>query len=222
MDRFAAENSGVSLELRRVPFFLEPSYTEKPENWSESHYERMTRKFGSVEAFEQVKVAHRLMPRATEAGLDATGWSNENLDRRQQSSTMRAHRLVLWIDAKCGWERAELAYAHLNHAHFVEGAVLNDMALLRAAAAAAGVDADEAEAFLRSDRGVEEVWRTISTLDRLGVHSIPTLIVQGQVVAQGAEREDAYLEALRAAGRQAARHGASRGDLFDHSAFATF
>ena len=221
MARFAAE-SGVSPELRRVPFFLEPDYTRKPDGWSESHYERMTRKFGSVEAFERVKAAHRLMPRATEAGLDADGWSNENLDRRRQSSTLRAHRLVMWIDARCGWERAEAAYAHLNHAHFVGGALLNDMELLRAAAAAAGVDADEAEAFLRTPRGEAEVWRTIATLDRLGVHSIPTLIVQGQVMAQGAEREDEYLEVLREAARHASRHGSAGDDLFDHSAFATF
>lgn len=216
MERFTAETS-TPTELHRVPFFLEPDYASKPEGFSESHYTRMTRKFGSVEAFERVKLSHRLMPRAADAGLDADGWSNANLDRRVQSSTLRAHRLVLWADARLGWLAAEKAYAHLNHAHFVEGGLLNEMGLLRGAAAAAGLDADEAEAFLRGAQGEPEVWRTVSALSQMNVHSIPTLLIGGEVMAQGAAGEEEYLQTLRA--------HASRGKRrrrFDHSEFAGF
>lgn len=215
MERFTAATS-VPMELHRVPFFLEPDYASRPEGFSESHYARMTRKFGSIEAFERVKAAHRLMPRAEEAGLDEDGWSNANLDRRQQSSTLRAHRLVLWVDAKLGWHASERAYAHLNHAHFVDGGLLNEMALLRGAAASAGADADEAEAFLRGTQGEREVWRTVDTLGQMGVHSIPTLIINGEVVASGAASEDDYLRALH----EHASCGKKR--RFDHREFASF
>jgi hypothetical protein len=149
----------------------------------------MVRKFGSLERFEQVKVAHRLMPRAREAGLHAEGWSDANLDRRRQSSTLRAHRLVLWIDRLQGWcvrvfvcasvhkskvvrvctkarpsflghsfyiqcghtaahtsrEAAERVYQRLGAAHFTEGRLLNDVAVLLEAARVAGVPDAETE-----------------------------------------------------------------------------
>ena len=77
MAAFAAEG-GRAAELHRVPFFLEPAYSSQPEDWWEPHETRMVRKFGSKEAFERVKVSHRLMPRAAEAGLDGEGWTTEN------------------------------------------------------------------------------------------------------------------------------------------------
>lgn len=203
-------------ELHRVPFFLEPGYTRKPEDFTEPHYTRMARKFGSVEAFERVKLAHRLMPRAMEAGLHETGWSDANLDRRVQSSTLRAHRLVLWIDKRLGWEAAELAYARLNHEHFVNGGALNEMSVLRSAAEAAGTDVAEAETFLKGTQGEAEVWRTISTLDQMDIHSIPTLLLDGVVAIQGAVGEEECLAALRQA-----RRGQSR-RLFENAEFASF
>ena len=113
MDKLAAERPDLSIELHRVPFFLEPWYVDQPRGWWETHTTRQVRKFGSLEAFERVKAAHCLMPRACEAGLDACGWSDENLDARRQSSTMRAHRLIVWLDRTVGWQRAEDAYAAL-------------------------------------------------------------------------------------------------------------
>lgn len=84
--------------IYRVPFFLEPDYINKPNDFWESHDTRMIRKFGSREAFEQVKIQHRLVPRAREAGLtESMGFTEENLSKRKQSSTMNAHRLIQYV-----------------------------------------------------------------------------------------------------------------------------
>ena len=151
----------LSVELHRVPFFLEPGYIEQPDDWWEPHYTRQTRKFGSLEAFEAVKHSHRLMPRACEAGLDALGWTDENLDQRRQSSTLRAHRLIAWLDQTVGWERAEMAMASLHDAHFVRQGLLNDVEVLSAAAAAASVDHSVAVEFLRGGEGRDEILRKV-------------------------------------------------------------
>lgn len=190
----------TKLELHRVPFFLEPGYCSKPEGWYETHTSRMVRKFGSLEAFERVKVAHRLMSRAAEAGLDAEGWSDPNLDRRQQSSTLRAHRLIWWLDQTRGWEAAEAAYTQLGKAHFVEGELIDDVAVCVAAAAVAGVDHDEATLFLRSAEGEREVFDTVETVQQLGIHSIPTLLVNGEIALSGAAGYADVLSVLQQSG----------------------
>ena len=176
---------------------------DEPEQFWEPHYARMTRKFGSVEAFERVKAAHRLMPRAVEVGLDADGWSDDNLDRRRQSSTLRAHRLIMWLDATVGWERAEAAYAHMNKAHFVDQGLLNDTSLLVGAAAAAGVDEKAATDFIGSAELEPAVRRLLNDVHALGVHSIPTLFVGGRLALSGAAGSDEVLRVLREAAASA-------------------
>lgn len=185
------------MEIHRVAFFLEPGYCSMPDDWSETHTQRMVRKFGSQAAFDRVKVQHRLMPRAAEAGLDAEGWSDYNLDRRTQSSTMRAHRLVAWIDRSFGWEVAEAAYKVLHTAHFVDGRKLNDVDVLVEAAAKAGVSATDARAFLESGALEREIVAQTEAVSRAGIHSIPTLFVDGAPVCSGAARADEILDHLR-------------------------
>lgn len=201
MAMFNAERSDhlPQPELHRVPFFLEPEYSSQPEDWWEPHETRMVRKFGSKEAFEQVKVSHRLMPRATEAGLDGEGWTEETLAARRQSSTLRAHALVRWLDTTLGWEAAEIGYAVLTKGHFVEGRRLNDIELLRAAAVAAGAGADEAEAYLRGGEGEAAVLAAAAAVNRAGIHSIPALFVGGKMAVSGAAGMFEVLTALRRA-----------------------
>ena len=50
MDELAAERPDLSLELHRVPFFLEPWYVEHPRGWWETHTTRQVRKFGSLDS----------------------------------------------------------------------------------------------------------------------------------------------------------------------------
>jgi hypothetical protein len=84
--------------IHRVPFFLEPGYINQPSDFWETHDARMIRKFGSKEAFDRVKIQHRLVPRAREAGLtESMGFTDENLSNRKQSSTLNAHRLVQYV-----------------------------------------------------------------------------------------------------------------------------
>jgi predicted DsbA family dithiol-disulfide isomerase len=201
MAQLAEECDGASvrIELHRVPFFLEPWYIDEADDFWEPHYTRQTRKFGSVEAFERVKAAHQLMPRAIEAGLDAEGWTDENLDNRRQSSTLRAHRLIRWIDETKGWEKAEAAYACLHAEHFVKRGLLNDIQVLTRAAVSAGVDAASAEAFLRSDELASTILKLADDVHRMGIHSIPTLFINGRPALSGAAGKQDVLDALRQA-----------------------
>jgi predicted DsbA family dithiol-disulfide isomerase len=144
-------------------------------------------------------MSHDLIGRGREAGLTAAmGFTQDNLTKRTQSSTMRSHRLVLYVAQKYSRETSERLYDVLNRRHFIEGAVLNDISFLLDAATEVGVARAECEAFLRSREGEREVLQTVARVQEMGVNSIPTLVVDGgKYVLEGASHSSSVLETLR-------------------------
>ena len=198
LEQISLEHEGeIHVELKRIPFLLEPEYLNKSDDWYESHTARMLRKFGSVQAFEAVKRQHRLMPRAREAGLASEGWSDDTLAKRVQSPTLKAHRLIAWLTATNGWEAAETAYAELSRLHFVCSRQLNDTEVLCEAAAICGVSKQRTIAFLQGSELEHEVLSLIDAVHQRGIHSIPTLFVNGEYVSSGAMCGHDYLATLR-------------------------
>lgn len=184
------KNEPVGFTVVRVPFFLEPEYSED-ESWSESNRARLHRKWGSEAGFEAQKRRHRLKERGREVGIQ-----HFNLDRRA-SSTLASHRLVQWVTREYGITHAETLYDRLNNTHFVDGRPLNDRTMLIGEAAAAGVDAEAAAAFLQSDEGREGIRRTQSLLQEMGISSIPTFVLGGQKVVGGAASAETLVHELR-------------------------
>jgi hypothetical protein len=167
-----------------------------------------------------------IVPRGREVGLDdSVGYNEVNLSRRKQSSTLNAHRLVYYIAKVCQpmsppiipssllmvyfsvflWqeyslEASERVYDELNRRHFTEGGILNDKTLLldTVELILGSEEMSKCGDFLESSRGVEAVMRTVDAVHDLGVHSIPTLIIDGgRTVMSGAERADSVADALR-------------------------
>lgn len=96
-------------------------------------------------------------------------------------------------------EASEKVYDELNRKHFTESGILNDkMLLLDAAESVLGSDErQKCSEFLGSYRGVEAVMRTVDAVHELGIHSIPTLVIDGgRVVMSGAERAESIAETL--------------------------
>lgn len=154
----------------------------------------MVRKFGSAEAFNAFKARHGLVPRANEVGLP---WNEECLSNRVQSSTLRSHRLVQWVAHHYSLQTAEKLYSALNRRHFSEGGALNDLDILLSSAEEVGVDTTEANIFLSSTQGEDEVLKAVEIVHQFGIHSIPTLIIDGQFILNGATDFEEICEALR-------------------------
>lgn len=217
----------INFRLVRVPFFLEEGYNEKPSTFRETHEQRMVRKFGSLEAFNAVKKAHGLISRGAEVGLDAScGFTQERLDQRVQSATMNSHRLVHYVTQNFGIEKAELLYDELNRRHFLEAGALNDNQLLEDSLSVAihsDHDTDngderakteryvrEARDYLASSRGTEEVLDLVAQTSSLGIHSIPTLAIDGgQIILNGAVSSTEIVQHLTAL--LEANHGQPKG-----------
>ena len=120
-----------------------------------------------------------------------------------------SHRLVKWA----GDAHSEALYAALNRKHHVEGLSLNSRAVLIAAAAEAGLDADATKAFLASDEGREEVLAQVAAVHARGIHSIPTFIVNERHVVRGAQRSDAFLKIFLAIEQEHLEHLEDQGRL---------
>ena len=104
---------------------------------------------------------------------------------------------MLWASQK-SLEAAEALYAEFNRRHFFEGGALNDLTLLLdAVAEVPGLDVEEGRAFLRTNAGTKEILSKIERVHDAGINGIPTLIIDGRFVLNGAAHSDEICEALR-------------------------
>lgn len=93
--------------MLRVPFFLEPSYSEnKP--YVEKNRDRLEKKWGGKRGWEEQKLRHDLKGRGLEAGIP-----HFNLDRLA-ANTMASHRLIQNLGKRYGLAVSEAVYDCLN------------------------------------------------------------------------------------------------------------
>lgn len=95
---------------------------------------------------------------------------------------------------------SEQLYDILNKKHFTESGILNDKQLLLDSAVAAGCDRDACATFLSSSKLVPEIMATVNKVHSLGIHSIPTLLIDGgRIIVQGAAEAAEVAAGLRKA-----------------------
>lgn len=182
----------LAVSILRVPFMLEPAYSESP-SWFETQRSRMLRSWGGEKGWESQKKRHRLKERAAEAGITEP----INLDR-EVSNTLKGHRLIHFVTRTKGLEAAEKVYDAISQMHFVGGRRLNDIEFLaRAAADHAGIPAHETLAFLVGDDGRQEVFAALRACSRLDIRSIPKFVYGGKFLLDGAVHADDHVGLLR-------------------------
>jgi predicted DsbA family dithiol-disulfide isomerase len=210
----------VTFSVLRVPFFLEPQYDES-KVFIESNRDRLVQKWGGVQGWERQKQRHDLKGRG-----QAVGISHFNLDRLA-ANTMASHRLVQWIGKTFGLDVCEGIYDLLNTYYFVDGHSLNDkprlaervalelprllqqqreqqqhplnnMVVIPSPPAVKAPSADEILTFLHGTEGRREIETAFGILqDDLGIHSIPTFIIEGTTVVNGAARSETLVDIFR-------------------------
>jgi predicted DsbA family dithiol-disulfide isomerase len=85
----------------------------------------------------------------------------------------------------------------LLKAYHGEGRSPADHAVLADAAAAAGLDRAEAEAVLASERYADEVRERERHFQQLGIHAVPSVIVNNRHLIQGGQPPEVFEQALR-------------------------
>lgn len=172
----------VTVDLRVQPFELNP---DMPDD-GEPIVDYVRRKYGSS-ADELAERQALIRERGAEVGFTFG-------TRTHVYNTFDAHRLLHWA----GREGKALA---LKHALLVayhqrsENPARRDVLL--AAAAAVGLDADEAGDVLTSGAFADEVRASVRRWQQLGIHAVPSAIVDERYLIQGGQPVEAYERALR-------------------------
>jgi len=174
-----------AFEVHWHPFLLTPEADETPVPLRESYYA----KFGGVERTRQILASTQATARAEGLPID--------FDRDQvRVTTLPAHRL-LWLAAREG--DADVVIEALFHAHFAEGRNLADPAVLGDAGVAGGLTSERINALLEGDEGLSEVHAAIERAQAMGIRAVPSFVIDGRLLVQGAQPPEEFAAALRQA-----------------------
>ena len=155
-------------------FELDPEAPAEREGDRDAH---LAEKYGM-----STEQAHEMHERMTETaageGLDF------RFDKARSANTFHAHRMV-HLAAAHG--RQEAMKERLLQAHFTEGELISDHATLKRLALEAGVPAEEIDDTLATDRFAADVRDDEATARALGIHAVPTFVVDRRIAVSGAQ-----------------------------------
>jgi predicted DsbA family dithiol-disulfide isomerase len=115
-------------------------------------------------------------------------------DRVRDGSTFDAHRLV-HLAAAHG--RQDAMKERLMRAHFTDGELVSDPAVLARLADEVGLPSGEVTELLAGDRFADAVRDDESTAAALGIHAVPFFVVDRRIGAAGAQPPEVLGELLR-------------------------
>jgi predicted DsbA family dithiol-disulfide isomerase len=176
----------VPVELRFEPFELNPDMDSEGKDATEY----MTRKYGST---PEQQAASRANIAARGA---AVGFTFKPEGRGRIWNTFDAHRLLYWADVSGSGKQHALKKALLA-AYHGRAERIGEHAVLERVAAEAGLDATEARAILASDRYTDEVRAREQHWQQLGIHAVPSVVINGRHLIQGGQPPEAFEQALR-------------------------
>ncbi|NBB75132.1 MAG: thioredoxin domain-containing protein [Bacteroidetes bacterium] len=178
----ADRSDADAIEVAFQPFQLDPDLPETPQPLMQ----RLAEKFGA----QKDAAMERVTAMGEEEGLTF------QFDDALAVNTFMAHRL-LWLAEQEAGPAAQRSLAEkLFAAHFTHGENIADPGVLTDLATTAGLDREQAHAFLASDEGAEEVQALIERAQRLGIRAVPTFVFNNESAVQGAQSADTFRRVL--------------------------
>jgi predicted DsbA family dithiol-disulfide isomerase len=180
----------VSVQLHFQPFELNPQMP--PEG--EDTVQHLSRKYG-LAPDQLAKNREALRERGASVGFTFG-------ERPRIWNTFDAHRLLHWAGL-VGAERQRALKHALLGAYHTDGDNPGDAAVLLRAAKQAGLDETEAQDVIASGRYSDEVRAAQRHWQELGIHAVPSVIIDGQHLIQGGQPPEVFERALRQLAGQA-------------------
>ena len=172
----------VTVDLQFQPFELNP--TMPPEGAETVAY--LMRKYG-IGAQQIERNREVIRQRGADVGFRFG-------DRPWVWNTFDAHRLLYWA-AREGRQR-ELKHALLS-AYHTDARNPSDVTVLLQLVGQVGLDQARARSILESDEFAQEVRARESHYQQLGIHSVPSMIIDDRHLIQGGQPPDVLEQALR-------------------------
>jgi len=183
----------VAIDLRFQPFELNPQMGPEGQDASE----HLTQKYGSTPE-QQAKNREGIAQRGASVGFE---FRPEG--RGRVWNTFDAHRLLQWAGELGPQQQRDLKMALLK-AYHGEARNLSDHAVLADVAASVGLDREEAQRILASDRYADAVREAERHFQSLGIHAVPSVIVNDRHLIQGGQPPEVFEQALRQLAEQTA------------------
>ena len=174
----------LQVELHFQPFELNPQMP--PEG--EDTIEHLTRKYG---ASPERLAATREMLRQRGAELGFTFG-----ERPRIWNTFDAHRLLHWAGLESPARQRALKHALLK-AYHTDAQNPGDTEVLLALCAEVGLDVERARAILAGDEYAEAVRERERHWRALGIHAVPSVVIDERHLIQGGQPPEAFERALR-------------------------
>jgi predicted DsbA family dithiol-disulfide isomerase len=136
------------------------------------------------------------------ARVSATGASEGlsfDFDRAIAADTFAAHQLIAWAAVQ---ERQADMLDALQRAHFSDGIDVGAPPAIAAVAGSIGLDATAALTHLQSAAGTSAVRTDIEEARALRISSVPSFLIDGKYVIQGAQESDTLLAAFEEIARR--------------------
>jgi predicted DsbA family dithiol-disulfide isomerase len=187
----AVEETGADVEVVYRAFELDPRVPVGGESPLLVDY--LARKYGDR---SRVQAAHaRLSDAGAELGIDFR-WAG-----MRRANTFDAHRLLTWaLDTAGPGAQRSLKHALLR-AYFTDGLDVADHTVLVDLAGTAGLDRASAAEVLAGDRYGAEVRAEREEAHRNGIAAVPTFVVDGEWMLQGAHDTSAWVKVLTRSAR---------------------
>jgi predicted DsbA family dithiol-disulfide isomerase len=189
----ALQNLGdaVPVDLHFQPFELNPQMGPEGQDVTE----HLTQKYGSTPE-QQAQARAGIAQRGAAVGFD---FRKEG--RGRIWNTFDAHRLLTWAGEQGAAQQRALKMALLR-AYHGEARNVADHAVLADVAASVGLDRKAAEDVLASDRYAREVRDAEQHWQSLGIHAVPSVIVNRRHLIQGGQPPELFERALRQLAQQ--------------------
>ncbi len=176
----------IQATLHFQPFELNPQMGAQGQDITE----HLAQKYG-IDAAQIAANAEAIRQRGASVGFEfGVG------KRSRIYNTFDAHRLLHWAGLQGAEPQRRLKHALLK-AYFTDGQNPDDGAVLLAAASAAGLDADAAQAVLASDQHGAEVRQAEAFYQQQGIHSVPAVIINDRHLISGGQPVEVFEQALR-------------------------
>lgn len=178
----------VTVDITFQPFELNPAMVPEGEDTTE----HLAKKYGSTPE-QAAAVKETLRSRGAAVGFTF------NLDKRSRIyNTFDAHRLLHWAHLEDASGLRQLALKQgLLKAYFTDGQNPSDHAVLVRVSGEVGLDQVQAQSILDSDTYASEVRAQEQHFQRLGIHSVPAVIINDKHLISGGQPPEVFEQALR-------------------------
>ena len=182
LEQALAQAGDHPFDIRWRPFRLNPEMP--PDGMDRKAY--LEAKFGGKE--RAAAIYDKIRAAGAEAGLDL-----DFARIGRTPDTLDAHRVIRWARMEGAQGRVVDA---LFRAYFEQGADISDRKVLLDAAEGAGMDRALVEQLLDSEADREEVIAEDEAAREIGVGGVPTFLIGGKYVIQGAQEPELWTKVI--------------------------